>query len=202
MMTTQHSLRTVYGIQYFPRTFFLLFAAFHFYYFSYPHGFAYAALTTAILFMVHSMLFFWHRYELPAVCRGQVVQQQYYQQQGHRRSQSSPSSSPAATPVRHNRSRSTTNTNTTTSHGDGMMTMMMRSSSTANSGIIGHHQHTDHSNNHNDSSHDRSLLFGLNGEVIMRPSESFLNMQESALQAIVGAGTSSNDLRQPALFLS
>lgn len=73
--------------------------------------------------MAHSMLFFWHRYELPAVCRGQV-------QHSLRRPVS------AVSP--------------------------------------------------NSTEDDISSRFGLNGEVILRPSESFLNIQESALQAIVG----------------
>jgi hypothetical protein len=174
-----NSLRTVYGIQYFPRTFFLLFAAFHFYYFSFPHGFAYAALTTAILFMAHSMLFFWHRYELPAVCRGQVQR------------------SLPASPVRYNNNHHNSNHNTNRSRGDG--TVMTTTLRTTMDNSSDHYDHHSNNNENNDSSHDRSLLFGLNGEVIMRPSESFLNMQESALQAIVGIGAH-NELRQPALL--
>jgi hypothetical protein len=180
---TTTSLRTVYGIQYFPRTFFLLFAAFHFYYFSFPHGFAYAALTTAILFMVHSMLFFWHRYELPAVCRGQV--------------QRSQPAAAASSPVVRDNNNNHNDHNTTRSHVDGTMMTTMRTTIDNSSDHYDHHHHN--INQTNDSSHDRSLLFGLNGEVIMRPSESFLNMQESALQAIVGIDAH-NELRQPALL--
>jgi hypothetical protein len=66
------SLRTEQGIKYFPLFFFLLFALFHYYHISFPYGFSYAALTTSMCFMMHSMLFFWHRYELPAVFLGHV----------------------------------------------------------------------------------------------------------------------------------
>jgi hypothetical protein len=65
-------LRTEKGIKYFPLFFFLLFAMFHYYYISFPWGFSYAALSTSMCFMLHSMLFFWHRYELPAVTMGLV----------------------------------------------------------------------------------------------------------------------------------
>ena len=57
-------------MQYFPLFFYFLFALFHYYQISFPYGFPYAALTTSMCFMMHSMLFFWHRYELPAVFLG------------------------------------------------------------------------------------------------------------------------------------
>jgi hypothetical protein len=66
------SLRTEQGIKYFPLFFFQLFAMFHYYHMMFPFGFSYAALTTSMMFMMHSMLFFWHRYELPAVILGRV----------------------------------------------------------------------------------------------------------------------------------
>jgi len=50
----------------------MLFAIFNFYNFSFPFGFSYSALVTSMCFMLHSMLFFWHRYELPAVVLGRV----------------------------------------------------------------------------------------------------------------------------------
>lgn len=59
-------------MQYFPLFFYFLFALFHYYHISFPYGFSYAALTTSMCFMMHSMLFFWHRYELPAVFLGRV----------------------------------------------------------------------------------------------------------------------------------
>jgi hypothetical protein len=66
------SLRSWQGINFFPRIFFLLFALFHFYLFSFPFGFSYTALSSTVCFMIHSMLFFWHRFELPAVALGFV----------------------------------------------------------------------------------------------------------------------------------
>ena len=53
----------------------MLFAIFNFYNFSFPFGFSYSALATSMCFMLHSMLFFWHRYELPAVVMGRVSQE-------------------------------------------------------------------------------------------------------------------------------
>jgi hypothetical protein len=67
------SLRSSQGIHFFPRIFFLLFSLFHFYLFSFPFGFTYTALASTVCFMAHSMLFFWHRYELPAVAHGLVT---------------------------------------------------------------------------------------------------------------------------------
>lgn len=66
------SLRTKQGIHFFPRIFYMLFSMFNFYNFSFPFGFSYSALATSICFMLHSMLFFWHRYELPAVILGRI----------------------------------------------------------------------------------------------------------------------------------
>lgn len=63
------SLRSHQGIHYFPRVFFLLFCLFHFYLFSFPIGFGYLALMATVCCIFHSMLFFWHRYELPLAVR-------------------------------------------------------------------------------------------------------------------------------------
>jgi len=60
-------------MQFFPKIFFLLFTLFHVYFFSCPFGFSYMALASTACFMIHSMLFFWHRYELPAVAHGLVT---------------------------------------------------------------------------------------------------------------------------------
>jgi hypothetical protein len=73
MIITIISLRSWQGIVFFPRIFFLLFCLFHVYHLANPFGFGYTALATVALFMLHSMLFFWHRYELPAVARGWVT---------------------------------------------------------------------------------------------------------------------------------
>ena len=98
------SLRTKQGIHFFPRMFFLLFSIFHFYNFSFPFGFSYAALATSMCFMMHSMLFFWHRYELPAVALGRITPER------PRQGMSSPPPSPtSSTPsVRSDSGRSTT----------------------------------------------------------------------------------------------
>jgi hypothetical protein len=97
------SLRSEQGIQYFPLFFFLLFALFHYYHIWFPWGFSYAALTTAMAFMMHSMLFFWHRYELPAVILGRVGPEHIPEGYGGQRMAvstvvSAPSSSPRSSP--------------------------------------------------------------------------------------------------------
>lgn len=66
-------LRSSQGLQYFPNFFFLLFLLFHVYQTAFPtHGFVYLALSVVWCFMLHSMIFFWHRYELPALVLGHV----------------------------------------------------------------------------------------------------------------------------------
>jgi Tumour-associated protein len=66
------TLRSREGMKFFPRVFFLLFFVFHVYHFSCPYGFTYTSLGVTVSFMVHSMWFFWNRYELPAVAHGLV----------------------------------------------------------------------------------------------------------------------------------
>ena len=61
--------RTCLSLQYFPRVFFLMFTLFNIYFFSFPVGFSYLCLLTTVLFVQHSMLFFWNRYEVPALVR-------------------------------------------------------------------------------------------------------------------------------------
>ena len=65
-------MRTIQSSVYYPQVFFAYFTLFHVYYFSCPFGFSYAALASTILFQLHSMLFFWNRYELPAILCGQI----------------------------------------------------------------------------------------------------------------------------------
>lgn len=60
-------------MQFFPKMFFLLFTLFHVYFFSCPFGFSYTALASTACFMLHSMVFFWNRYELPAIAHGFVT---------------------------------------------------------------------------------------------------------------------------------
>jgi len=65
-------IRSVEGMQYFPPIFFLLFIAFHIYFFSCPFVFSYAAFAATCLCTTHSMFFFWNRCELPALLQGRV----------------------------------------------------------------------------------------------------------------------------------
>jgi hypothetical protein len=66
-------IRSIQGMYFFPRVFFLYFTLFHVYFFSCPIGFTYASLGSTSLFLIHSMLFFLNRYELPAVAAGLVT---------------------------------------------------------------------------------------------------------------------------------
>jgi len=65
-------VRTHPSLHFFPRTQFLYYSLFHLYSQVYPHGFIRAALSVTTLFCVHSMVFFFHRYELPAVQAGAI----------------------------------------------------------------------------------------------------------------------------------
>jgi hypothetical protein len=67
------SIRSIQGIYFFPRVFFLYFTLFHVYFFSCPIGFTYASLASTSLFLVHTMLFFLNRYELPVINAGLVT---------------------------------------------------------------------------------------------------------------------------------
>jgi len=97
------SLRSFHGITYFPRIFFLLFCLFHIYYFANPSiGFSYLAFWVIVLFIVHSMMFFWHRYELPAVAFGYInvrrPRANPVLRQQHQEHQRSPPDPPATPP--------------------------------------------------------------------------------------------------------
>ena len=65
-------MRTLQSSTYFPQAFFGYFTLFHIYYFSNPFGFSYAGLLSTVLFLLHSMIFFWNRYELPAIMSGKI----------------------------------------------------------------------------------------------------------------------------------
>ncbi|GAX14694.1 hypothetical protein FisN_11Hh235 [Fistulifera solaris] len=67
------SLRSKEGMHFFPRMFFWEFSIVHFYMFMFPFGYSYMALASTAVCVMHSMLFFWHRYELPAVALGHVT---------------------------------------------------------------------------------------------------------------------------------
>lgn len=59
--STRHAVSRVY----LPRLFFLYFGGFHFYFFSFPLGFAWLAFGTAVAFMFHACLAVWNRFEMP-----------------------------------------------------------------------------------------------------------------------------------------
>lgn len=66
---TMISVRTPISMQYFPRFFLLYFLVFHIYFFSYAYGFSYLAFSTTAVFMQHLVLYFWNRFEVPALQR-------------------------------------------------------------------------------------------------------------------------------------
>ncbi|KAL5562816.1 hypothetical protein UlMin_032563 [Ulmus minor] len=63
------SVRTPISMKFFPRFFLLYFLVFHIYFFSYSYGFSYLALSTTAAFMHHLILYFWNRFEVPALQR-------------------------------------------------------------------------------------------------------------------------------------
>ncbi|KAF2586594.1 hypothetical protein F2Q70_00036435 [Brassica cretica] len=63
------SVRTPISMKFFPRFFLLYFLVFHIYFFSYAYGFSYLALMTTAAFMQHLILYFWNRFEVPALER-------------------------------------------------------------------------------------------------------------------------------------
>ncbi|XP_039157262.1 membralin-like protein At1g60995 isoform X2 [Eucalyptus grandis] len=63
------SVRTPISMKFFPRFFLLYFLVFHIYFFSYSYGFSYLALSTTAAFMQHLILYFWNRFEVPALQR-------------------------------------------------------------------------------------------------------------------------------------
>ncbi|KAL7466217.1 hypothetical protein ACHAXS_006508 [Conticribra weissflogii] len=69
------SIRSIQGMHFFPRVFFLYFTLFHVYFFSCPVGFTYTSLLSTILFLIHTMIFFCNRYELPALHSGLTTPQ-------------------------------------------------------------------------------------------------------------------------------
>ncbi|KAL5731550.1 hypothetical protein ACHQM5_004269 [Ranunculus cassubicifolius] len=63
------SVRTPISMKFFPRFFLLYFLVFHIYFFSYPYGFTYLAFAATSVFMQHLILYFWNRFEVPALQR-------------------------------------------------------------------------------------------------------------------------------------
>ncbi|CAK9156064.1 unnamed protein product [Ilex paraguariensis] len=67
-------------MKFFPRFFLLYFLVFHIYFFSYTHGFSYLALSTTAAFMQHLILYFWNRFEVPALQRFMQNRRSSFQQ--------------------------------------------------------------------------------------------------------------------------
>uniref|UniRef100_A0A0D6R123 Membralin n=1 Tax=Araucaria cunninghamii TaxID=56994 RepID=A0A0D6R123_ARACU len=76
------SVRTTLSMQYFPRFFLLYFLVFHIYFFSYAYGFSYLAFSATAAFMQHLVLYFWNRFEVPALERFMRQRVQLQQQSG------------------------------------------------------------------------------------------------------------------------
>ncbi|XP_048443251.1 membralin-like protein At1g60995 isoform X5 [Pyrus x bretschneideri] len=75
------SVRTPISMKFFPRFFLIYFLVFHIYFFSYAYGFSYLALSTAAAFMLHLILYFWNRFEVPTLLR--FIQNRRSQLQQH-----------------------------------------------------------------------------------------------------------------------
>ncbi|GAB2287192.1 hypothetical protein Dimus_021575 [Dionaea muscipula] len=75
------SVRTPISMKFFPRFFLLYFLVFHIYFFSYAYGFSYLALSTTAAFMQHLILYFWNRFEVPALQRFMQNRRSQMQQQ-------------------------------------------------------------------------------------------------------------------------
>lgn len=67
------SVRSLPTIRFFPRFFFLYLMIFLVYYFSFPFGFSYLAFFTMAAFMQHLVLYFFNRFEIPAVLSGRIT---------------------------------------------------------------------------------------------------------------------------------
>lgn len=74
------SVRTPISMKFFPRFFLLYFLVFHIYFFSYAYGFSYLALSTTAAFMLHLILYFWNRFEVPALQRFLQIRRSQMQQ--------------------------------------------------------------------------------------------------------------------------
>ncbi|KAF8390938.1 hypothetical protein HHK36_023238 [Tetracentron sinense] len=74
-------VRTPLSMKFFPRFFLLYFLVFHIYFFSYAYGFSYLAFSTTAAFMQHLILYFWNRFEVPALQR--FLQNRRFQFQRH-----------------------------------------------------------------------------------------------------------------------
>ncbi|OWZ09201.1 putative mitochondrial protein [Phytophthora megakarya] len=66
------SVRTRLSQAYFPPLFLCLFTFLHVYFFSFPFGFSYVALSAMSVLLLQLMLFFWNCFEIPALNRGEI----------------------------------------------------------------------------------------------------------------------------------
>ena len=67
------AVRTTLSTRFFPRIFFLYLSLFHIYFFSFPYGFSYLALTVCVAFLMHAVMLCFNRWELPALLAGQLT---------------------------------------------------------------------------------------------------------------------------------
>lgn len=67
-----YSLRSNTNIKYFPKIFACYFFLFHVYFFSFPFGFCYVALSATVCYVLHAMIHFWNVYEVPAFESGRI----------------------------------------------------------------------------------------------------------------------------------
>ncbi|VFQ63572.1 unnamed protein product [Cuscuta campestris] len=74
------SVRTPISMKYFPRFFLLYFLVFHIYFFSYTYGFSYLALSATAAFVQHLIIYFWNRFEVPALQRFIQNRRSHFQQ--------------------------------------------------------------------------------------------------------------------------
>ena len=65
-------VRATISIKYFPQFFCCYFTMFHIYSLSFPFGFSFLALLCTVLFIQHAMLYFWSRFEVPALFHGHI----------------------------------------------------------------------------------------------------------------------------------
>ncbi|OQS05923.1 hypothetical protein THRCLA_01988 [Thraustotheca clavata] len=68
-------VRTWLSLTFFPPLFLMYFSMFHVYFFCFPFGFSYTALWTTIIFLLHTMLLFLNRFEIPALNEGLITAQ-------------------------------------------------------------------------------------------------------------------------------
>ncbi|KAK6125638.1 hypothetical protein DH2020_040614 [Rehmannia glutinosa] len=74
------SVRTPISMKFFPRFFLLYFLVFHIYFSPIHMGFSYLALSTSAAFMQHLILYFWNRFEVPALQRFMQNRRSHFQQ--------------------------------------------------------------------------------------------------------------------------